>query len=295
MRSILKIALLLMVTIPVSCKRFANPFAGGDKVLAEVGGEKLYVHDLSSIFTPDMAPEDSVKILGSYVDRLVKMQLKIQEAERMFESSQQDIDRMVEEYRNSLLTHKVDQYYVDKLIDTLFTDSQIGEYYRKNQADFVLDKTLLKARVVRLPRSYGPKNKIKELMMASGEDRYQDLVDLCVKNNFELTELNGWTDFSTLLSLLPTDRTENYDDLLTTDRVSEMETSSDVYYVRILVFRRPGDRAPQESVQDLIRRVIFNQRKEEIVRAHEDSLYRHAMENKEIIVNVKTDDSDDIQ
>ncbi|WP_418175559.1 hypothetical protein, partial [Alistipes ihumii] len=282
MRSILKIALLLMVTIPVSCKRFANPFAGGDKVLAEVGGEKLYVHDLSSIFTPDMAPEDSVKILGSYVDRWVKMQLKIQEAERMFESSQQDIDRMVEEYRNSLLTHKVDQYYVDKLIDTLFTDSQIGEYYRKNQADFVLDKTLLKARVVRLPRSYGPKNKIKELMMASGEDRYQDLVDLCVKNNFELTELNGWTDFSTLLSLLPTDRTENYDDLLTTDRVSEMETSSDVYYVRILVFRRPGDRAPQESVQDLIRRVIFNQRKEEIVRAHEDSLYRHAMENKEI-------------
>ena len=131
--------------------------------------------------------------------------------------------------------------------------------------------------------------------MASGEDRYQDLVDLCVKNNFELTELNGWTDFSTLLSLLPTDRTENYDDLLTTDRVSEMETYSDVYYVRILVFRRPGDRAPQESVQDLIRRVIFNQRKEEIVRAHEDSLYRHAMENKEIIVNVKTDDSDDIQ
>ena len=110
MRSILKIALLLMVTIPVSCKRFANPFAGGDKVLAEVGGEKLYVHDLSSIFTPDMAPEDSVKILGSYVDRWVKMQLKIQEAERMFESSQQDIDRMVEEYRNSLLTHKVDQY-----------------------------------------------------------------------------------------------------------------------------------------------------------------------------------------
>ena len=80
MRSILKIALLLMVTIPVSCKRFANPFAGGDKVLAEVGGEKLYVHDLSSIFTPDMAPEDSVKI-RLYVDRWVKMQLKIQEAE----------------------------------------------------------------------------------------------------------------------------------------------------------------------------------------------------------------------
>ena len=191
MRSILKIALLLMVTIPVSCKRFANPFAGGDKVLAEVGGEKLYVHDLSSIFTPDMAPEDSVKILGSYVDRWVKMQLKIQEAERMFESSQQDIDRMVEEYRNSLLTHKVDQYYVDKLIDTLFTDSQIGEYYRKNQADFVLDKayfTELRAAVDKVDspflRGYAAilidsanlRSAVRTLRMGKGQDFLREVL-----------------------------------------------------------------------------------------------------------------------
>jgi len=180
-----------MVTIPVSCKRFANPFAGGDKVLAEVGGEKLYVHDLSSIFTPDMAPEDSVKILGSYVDRWVKMQLKIQEAERMFESSQQDIDRMVEEYRNSLLTHKVDQYYVDKLIDTLFTDSQIGEYYRKNQADFVLDKayfTELRAAVDKVDspflRGYAAilidsanlRSAVRTLRMGKGQDFLREVL-----------------------------------------------------------------------------------------------------------------------
>ena len=93
----------------VSCKRFPNPFAN-QKVLAEVGGEKLYLHDIAPIFTPDMTAEDSIKIQKSYVDQWVKKQLKIQEAEEMFRSSQEDIDRMVEEYRNSLMTHKVAQY-----------------------------------------------------------------------------------------------------------------------------------------------------------------------------------------
>ena len=286
MRSILKIALLLMVTIPVSCKRFANPFAGGDKVLAEVGGEKLYVHDLSSIFTPDMAPEDSVKILGSYVDRWVKMQLKIQEAERMFESSQQDIDRMVEEYRNSLLTHKVDQFYVDKNIDTLFTDTQIADYYNQNKADFILDKTLVKARIVRIPRSYDKKKTIEELMLTPREEGYQDLLDLCVKNNFELTELNQWTDFAVLRSLLPVDKTQDYDYLLNTAKVNEFEANDFIFYVRVLSVCRAGEYAPQESVREVIKRVIFNKRKEEIIRAHEDSLYRGALDNKEIVVNV---------
>lgn len=72
---------------------------------------------------------------------------------------------MVQEYRNSLLTHKVDQFYVDKNIDTLFTDTQIADYYNQNKADFILDKTLVKARIVRIPRSYDKKKEqIEELM-----------------------------------------------------------------------------------------------------------------------------------
>ena len=171
---------LILVFAAVSCKRFPNPFAGNGKVLAEVGDERLYIHDVSPIFTPNMTSEDSVKILQSYVDRWVKQQLKIRQAEQLFESSQQDIDRMVKEYRNSLLTYKVDQYYVDKFLDTLFTDRQILDYYNENKADFILDKTLLKARTVRVPRNHPMRNKLEELMKSSQYDKYQDFIDICV-------------------------------------------------------------------------------------------------------------------
>ena len=154
MKFVPKILLVAVLLTAYSCKRFPNPFAEHNTILAEVENKKLYLHDVSPIFTPNMTSEDSLKILRSYVDQWVKKQLKIKEAERMLEESQKDIDQMVQEYRNSLLTHKVDQFYVDKNIDTLFTDTQIADYYNQNKADFILDKTLVKARIVRIPRSH---------------------------------------------------------------------------------------------------------------------------------------------
>ena len=127
MKLVSKIVIGGLLVAMASCQRFPNPFFDSkNKVLAEVGDSKLFAYDVSTIFTPGLSAEDSLKLLESYVDQWVKKQLKIEEAERMFEESQEDIDRLVQEYRNSLLTHKVDQFYVDKYIDTLFTADQTG-------------------------------------------------------------------------------------------------------------------------------------------------------------------------
>lgn len=286
MKRIPKILFLLFVLMACSCKQFSNPFTERNTILAEAGGQKLFLHDVSAVFTAEMTPEDSLKMLNSYVDQWVKKQLKIEEAEQLFESSQQDIDRMVQEYRNSLMTHKVDQYYVDKNIDTLFTSEQITSYYRENQADFILDKTILKARIVRVPINYDKKKMFGELLREPKADSYQDLVDLCVKNGFELTELNQWTDVATLFSQLPVDVRQNNDDLLQVGKINTVENEDFIYYVRVLALCQAGEYIPLESVQDVIKRVIFNKRKQEIIRNIEDSLYRNALLNKDVVVHV---------
>lgn len=268
----------------VSCQPFANPFAG-EKVLAEAGNATLYERDVVSIYTPEMSSEDSVKILKSYVDQWIKKQLKIQEAEQVFHSSQEDIDNMVEEYRNSLLIHKLDQYFVDRQLDTLFTDQQVKEYYDKNKADFILDKTVLKARMVRVPETYRQSAKLKELMLSSREQDYQDFVELCAKNGFELVELNHWTEMPALLALLPTSRNTDYDYVLAEGKVHEFSNQDSKFFVRTLDSRKAGDVAPLESVTDVIRRMVFNARRQEIIRRHEDSLYQGALADKDIILN----------
>lgn len=71
---------------------------------------------------------------------------------------------MVEEYRQALLIRKLNQLYVDRSIDTTFTDDEITAYYNAHKADFRLDRTLVKGRIVQFGEGYRQARKLKELM-----------------------------------------------------------------------------------------------------------------------------------
>ena len=275
------ILLLLFIVVFASCKRFPNLFAD-KQLLAEVNGQSLYLYDIESIFTPGMSSEDSVKLLDSYVDQWVKKQLKVVEAEQIFKGSEDDIEKMVEEYRTSLLTYKVDQFYIDNHIDTVFTDEQIDDYYNQHKGDFVLDKAIVKARVVKVPDNYRQFAKLKELMNSSRSEDYQNVLDICTKNGFEMTEFNSWSDFSELQLMLPVDKDKKYDNMLTENKVFEFPVKDYIYLAKITDRRLSGDYQPKENVSDIIKRVIFNERKQELIRNYEDSLYKNAVADKKL-------------
>ena len=265
------------------CKEFPNPFAG-DKVLARVGERTLFIDDVTSIFTPGLTPSDSVKLLESYVDMWVKKQLKVQEAEKMLDGAQQDIDRMVEDYRNSLLSFRIDQYYVDRELDTLFTDEDIRKYYDKHRSDFVLDRPIVRGEIVRVPTSYRQLVKLKELMRSQRDTERQDFLDLCQKNEFELKEFPAWTEWAEFISSLPAGQRAGG---VTPKKGEIVEYAEGGFRYLVLVtdYRNVGEANPEERVREVIRRVLFNQRKSEIIRRYEDSIYRAAVEDDRIVIN----------
>lgn len=285
MKKLVYIILLTVVSF-ASCKRFPDLFAD-EQLLAEVNGKQLLLYDIESIFTPGMSPEDSVKLLESYVDQWVKKQLKITEAERLFEGSEADMERMVEEYRASLLTYKMDQFFVDGKIDTVMTDAQIDEYYQQHKAEYVLDRAIIKARIVKLPAGYRQTAQLKTLMNSSRSDDYQDFVDICIKNGFELTEFNSWSNYSDLLLSIPSEKDFDYDNMLVENKLFEFKAGNSIYLVKITDRRKAGDYQPVENVKGTIQRLIFNERKQDIIRNYEDSLYVNAVQNKKIKIKIR--------
>lgn len=220
------------------------------------------------------------------MDTWVKKQLKVNEAERLLRDQQQEIDQMVEDYRNSLLNFKLDQYCVDNKLDTTFSMTDIEAYYQKNRADFVLDRAIVKGVIVKLPDTYRQKGKLKELMQSKRDVDRQDFIDMCLKNNFELTEFNSWVDFNEFLSQLPTVKGRKYDSMPTDRGVQEMADADNKYYIQITESRGIGDQSPVERVRNVIDRVLFNQRKQEIIRSYEDSIYRAAIQDNRIVINI---------
>ena len=269
-----------------SCKRLLNPFTTERIVVASVGERKLFSSDIKDLFTKNMTPEDSIAIMESYANMWVKNQLKLERAELMFSDNQDDIDKMVREYRNSLLNYKLDQHYIEKVINDTITDSDIKKYYKLNSKEFRLDNVIVKGRVVKVPESYRQYEKLQELMNSSNAEKQQDFLDICNKNNFQLVTFDTWIYYDKFLVSLPTSEGDNYVQLQTKTGVQFMADESYKYLFNIYEKRLKGDISPIELTKDKIRKIILNQRRVDIIKSYENSLYTKAMKKRRISINI---------
>ena len=287
-----KIAVAACVLLLAGCRELPRYFAG-DETLARAGGRELHRRDVRNAVPQGLTGEDSVAYMKMYVDRWVRKQLKLEEAEVLFSTSADDIDRMVEEYRQALLIRKLDQHYVDRSIDTVFTDAEITEYYNTHKGDFRLDRPIVKGRIVRLGLHYRQAPKLKTLMGAKSAAQQQDFRDLCAKNDFTVNDFREqWVDFPEFLTYLPTLRTQSYDAMLATTSVQEMRDSHSLYYFQIDAVRREGEPIPLERLRPTIRRILFNQRQGEVIRRHEEELYEQAVEKGDVRIYGREEPSD---
>ena len=272
-----KITVAVGALLLVGCRELPRYFTS-DETVARAGDRELRMRDLRSVVPQGLSGEDSAAFMRKYIDRWVVKQLKLKEAEVLFSSSADDIDRMVEEYRQALLIRKLDQYYVDRSIDTVFTDDEISAYYREHKADFRLDRSIVKGRIVRFDLGY----------------RQEDFSDLCAKNDFAVSDFREqWIDFPEFLSYLPTLRSQNYDSVLGTTAVQEMRDGHSRYYFQILEVRREGEPIPLERLRPTIRRILFNRRQSEIIRRHEEELDAQAREDGDVRIYGRDHEADE--
>lgn len=277
-----KIAVAAGVLLLAGCRELPRYFSS-DTTIARAGGKELRLNDVRSVVPPGLSGEDSTAYMKVYVDRWIRKQLKLREAETLFSSSAGDIDRMVEEYRQALLIRQLDQHYVDRSIDTVFTADEISAYYNAHKGDFKLDRTIVKGRIVRFDASYRQAARLKTLMASKSPAFQQDFSDICEKNNFAVNDFREqWIDFPEFLSYLPTLRSQSYDSVLASTAVQEMRDSHSRYYFQIEAVMREGEPIPLERLSGTIRRILFNQRKGEIIRNHEEELFRRATEEGEV-------------
>lgn len=247
-----------------------------DEVVARVGESQLFRSEVD-VVTKGLTGADSLSLAENYVDQWVRCEVKMQEAESILAAEMSEVEKMVAEYRTSLLSNRLEQKYLAGRLDTLITDSVVRSYFESHRKEFVIDRTILKGRIVRLPDNYRQSVKLFNLMGSKNKDKQKDFLDLCKKNNFELHTFDSWVDFSEFLSYLPVRRDKNYDYILSGGEIRQMADADSKYFIEITDVLRKGEPAPYERVEELVRRLLYNRRRGEIVTLYNDSLYNAAL------------------
>lgn len=256
-----------------------------EDVIAVVDGEELRIADVMRDMPAGITDSDSVTFMRMYVDNWVLNRLKMKRAEEVLTTSD-DIERLVEGYRQSLVMRQLDQYYIDNMLDTEITDKQISAYYRANSAAFKLDHNVVRGVVVKVPKSFRNTTTLTTAMRNSASaDDWQELNALAEKHSLHVTNMaEQWVSYSDFLSNLPTERSRSYNDLIAKNTVQQMSSDDALFYFIITDRALKGEIAPLESVKEDIRRRLYAERRREIVAEYEAELKRESVAEGRVIV-----------
>ena len=262
MRLVVKILLAAAVAGMTSCSDLPD-YLVSDNTVAKVGRKELKTNEIIEAMPANVSGDDSASFVRLYVERWLVRQLKVEEADELFSGSEADIDRMVEEYRHSLLMRKVDQYY-----------------YNTHKADFILDRTLVKGRVLRFDAAYRQSKTLMAQMReaATSQSAAKTLSEICEKNGFELVDKRSeWVGFSDFLTYLPAAQSQDNEHLLDKTGIQQIDAGDKRYYFDFTSVCRKGNVAPLEVVSENIRRILITQRRSEIIKAHEEQIVSEAI------------------
>lgn len=256
-----------------------------DDVIAVVDGKALRINDVKRDIPTGITEADSTTFMRMYVENWVLNQLKMKRAEEVLSTSD-DIERLVEGYRQSLMMRQLDQYYIDKTLDTEITDKQIAAYYRANSAAFRLDHNVVKGVVVKVPKTFRNTTTLTTAIKNSAKaEDWAELDALAEKHSLNVANMTSqWVSYSDFLSNLPTERTRSYNDLITKTTVQQMTSDDAIFHFIITDRALKGEIAPMESVESDIRRRLYADRRAEVVAEYEAELKRQSVEQGRVIV-----------
>ena len=278
MRIFSKIASVAVVVMLVACRDMSS-VAPLSNVVAKVGNKVLTSEEIVEATPANLSSADSLSFVKLYVDNWLIKQLKVEEAETLFSNEQADIERLVKDYRESLLMRRVDQYHIEQNMSEDFSDEDIATYYNAHKANFVLDQTMVKGVIVRCNATTAKSNVLSANIerVGSSATAMQVLEDACKKNGYTLTDCHSeWVNYSDYLSNLPTTKSQDYDHFLDKVGVQDIVSNGTRYYFYITSVCRKGNVAPMEVVADKIRRILITQRRSEIIKGHEEDIVKRA-------------------
>ena len=266
-----------------SCKAISSLIHDGE-VVARLGDHKLYRSELDDVIPKGTSPADSVNLANLYINSWVKDKAFLDIAQQRLSKEEKDVSKELEAYRQSLLRYRYEQRYINERLDTTVSKKQIDEYYGSHKESFKLERPILKARFMNIPKDSPNLQKIKKLMSS---DNVEDVVaaDSIAFNSTRRYHdySNGWIDAVKLAAEFGVD----YVQMLSQrggNFIEMLDGDANISVAFIVDYRRAGEIAPVEYCEDRIKDIIISGRKHELLAGLERDLIEDAKvkENFEI-------------
>ncbi len=272
---------VLLLTVLVAC----NSKTAKDenrKALARANNVYLYEDEVKRIVPFGTSEKDSTEIVKKYIDNWIRETVVIQKAENNLTEDKKNVEKQLQNYRNSLITYAYEKELVSQRLDTTVTDAEIEEYYNNNKANFELRDNIIKVIYIKVNKTAPDIKKLQKWYQSEDPKDREQLESYCHQfaANFYLDD-NSWLFFDDLLKEVPI-QAYNKELFLQNNRFVEVSDSVYNYYVNIKGFKIRNSISPISFEKDNIKNIILNKRKLQLISKMKEDVYNDAINNNKI-------------
>lgn len=260
-----------------SCVVFEKKQQEGAAV--ELNGHYIYRSTLDAL-TVGLSSEDSLRVTQQFISQWAKDILMYDNAVGSQSSSaQEDIERMVEEYRRALYLQAYEEHLIERRMSKTVPDSTVMQVYETMPERFVLDESIVKGILVVVPNDAPNIAKLRQWMSKEALDNiekyaYQNATGYDLFND-------RWLTSSDLMTHMPVERKELETALKNKNQIEIADTLK-TYILQVTDKYLMGARMPIEVARPKIEKMVLSERQVEFIQRERERLYNEAVRERKI-------------
>ncbi len=271
---VLSLTTIIALLVIMGCNSDKGSKSKGDRQLAKVFNKSLYLSDLEGMLPEGISSEDSSLIIKAYVDNWVRETAFLHEAENNLPKGI-DIDRLVNNYRASLLKNNYENILVNEFLDSLVPEEELQSFYEKNKEQYQLETPIMRCLFVKAPLNSSSINEAQRWWNSGKEDDLQNF-KIWGNSNAVIQHLDDdiWHKIDEIAAFLPRGA-------LTVDNVRKdqdfvQKDNGFIYFFRVIELVRRPEIAPLSYIEAQARKVILHKRKTELLDEMKEKFYQDA-------------------
>ena len=254
-----------------------------DEVLVKVHGNSLHRSEVGKIIPSNMSSSDSFLLAENYINKWIKDVLTFEVAKRNIGKEELEINRLVEEYRRSLLRHRYQESMIRNRLTAEIREYEKVAYYEENIHKFVLEKNLIKGLFLKVPAESPGLTNVRKWYKSADPDDLENIEKYSIQHAAVYDYFyDQWIDFDEVIDKMPV-QVSNKTQFLRNNRTVEVTDSIYCYFLNISEYLLTGNVAPFEYADTQIQEMMINKRKMDFLKTFEEELYQDAIRKGEVI------------
>ena len=245
----------------------------------ELNGQYIYYSTLDSL-TLGLDSVDSARVCEQYIRQWAEDLLVYEEGEkRLSNTDREAINKMVVDYKQTLLAQAYERILMDRRMEKKFADSAVVAVYEQMPDRFTLDESLMKGIIVVVPNDAPKLDKLRKQLAEVS----LDAIEKYAYQNASGYELfvDKWLTTTQIISRIPIERTELENKLRYSNHI-EYADSAKTYILQITDKHMRGEAMPIDYARPQIEKILMNARQVEFMHNERERMYKKAIESDKI-------------